>query len=148
MRFAAQRMMLLSRRSGTELPRTSIFRSDVLSKRRLLCSSSATESTDASRALELFHQNASPAAKLTVDAFLTDRTKDYSLEDFLLDELHRSPSDGAADAFGVEWRACEFNAQESANTAWSFATVNQSERRAVREVGFKPVRRIGHKKDL
>ena len=28
--------------------------------------------------------------------------------------------------FGVEWRACEFKPQESANTAWAFATVSMS----------------------
>ena len=37
--------------------------------------------------------------------------------------------------FGVEWRAGELKPQESANTAWAFATVNQSERRAK---DFKP----------
>ena len=61
-------------------------------------------SPQALRALELFLEVASPAATQVVDDFLASRAS-RTVDEFLLEELHRAERPGEECVFGTEWRA-------------------------------------------
>lgn len=116
---------------------------------------SPDDSAHASRALELFLPHASPEASAAVDAFMRDRHAVLpvrTLDEFLLDELHRPVGCPDATPFADEWRAFATGAQakdrsrvaERAWTQWrGFPTAKELQPLELGDSAVDVVERLG-----